>query len=119
MPTLEERAAKKQAELKELNARIAKKKALEKKKERAQRTQALIELGGVVLNRLQMDWTEIDPAVFDQDLEHIAEKPMRRELRFSIAELRSKSRKQRTSVSSSSLRCSATNGRKIDRAKTG
>lgn len=74
MPTLEERAAKKQAELKELNARIAKKKALEKKKERAQRTQALIELGGVVLNRLQMDWTEIDPAVFDQDLEHIAGK---------------------------------------------
>lgn len=72
MATLEERAEKKRQELKALDAKIADKKKKEREQERKWRERALIILGGDVLAALALDWKEIDPAKFEQQLRRIA-----------------------------------------------
>ena len=65
MATLEERRAKKAAELAQLDAQLAKKKTREKKQEKATRDHILIQLGALVLHYADVDPLEINIANAD------------------------------------------------------
>lgn len=74
MATLEERREAYAAKVKELDARIAKKRAQEKAQERKYRDHALIQLGGIVLKELGLTWDTIDPEKFARQFAEIAPK---------------------------------------------
>ena len=72
MATLEERAARKEAELNELNARLAKKKAKEQEQHEKMRTNAGMQTAGVVWEVLGLNEDTFDLIKFKEQLEACA-----------------------------------------------
>lgn len=64
MATLEERMAKKEAELKQLRAQLDARRARERTQSEKWRTSALIQMGGDVLGAAGLNWTQVDPVAF-------------------------------------------------------